>query len=88
MEFPNRRYQIFLKSGGGPIDVYLVSADPNPESAGPGDSVASRPAAAEDANRTASHGDSGMVKLEPLEDYMFSEKSGLADLYTEGFMSS
>jgi transcription factor E2F3 len=88
-----RRFQIFLRSSGGPIDVYLVSrvdsaqptvvADQPPPLSPGGASVVAAAAAA--AATTAEAMDEGLVRVLPPRspDMMFFDGQGIADLYPD-----
>eukprot|EP00128_Syssomonas_multiformis_P009941 Colp12_sorted_trinity150504_noHs@10756 len=39
MEFPNRRYQVYLKSSGGAIDVYIINKQSDPQLQGTSDNI-------------------------------------------------
>lgn len=95
MEKPQRRYQIYLKSTSGPIDVYLVSQQEDPdegptlpeeEAAGAAPSTPVRNTMSDNnLNRAQA---SPLVKLEPPAqdpDYFFNleQHEGIADLYSD-----
>lgn len=89
-----RRFQIFLRSSGGPIDVYLVSRMDNQQSEVVAETAADdaeAEAAAAAAAAAAAESDQiaeiaeGVVKVLPpaSPDMMFLDDQGIADLYPE-----